>query len=163
MSELHDAIRRAMEAQGTPEPEPPPPEPPKRAAPPPPEQGTLFEEELQGGEPPEPGMVRAGAPVFDREASNRARDAGMAQADAAANPDWKADANRAVMLLIARGEEFTGDEVWAEVGYFPRERRALGPLMKRFADSGAIVDTGKRRKSTRPEHHSYPMTVWRPA
>lgn len=99
---------------------------------------------------------------LDREAGNAARDRSMAQVDQAADPDWKARAWAALATVCGRGQEFTTDEVWVEIGDYPMERRALGPIMRAAADQGWIVNTGRRRNSARPEHHSYPCTIWQP-
>jgi hypothetical protein len=102
------------------------------------------------------------APTFDAAASDAGRDAGMARVLNAADPEWKAVARGAIGALIDDGDEFTADDVWARVGSYPIERRALGPLLRAEADAGRIENTGRRRNSARPEHHSYPMRVWRP-
>lgn len=99
--------------------------------------------------------------LLDAEASDAARDAGMARVLNAADPEWKAVARAAVLRVIARGGEFTADDLWVELGAYPIERRALGPIVRGFADKGMIENTGRRKNSARPEHHSYPMTVWR--
>lgn len=101
-------------------------------------------------------------PLFDAEASRAARDRSMAQVDASADPEWKTVARGAIRSLIEDGDDFTADDVWARVGSYPVERRALGPLLKAEADAGSIENTGRRKNSERPEHHAYPMTVWRP-
>lgn len=99
--------------------------------------------------------------LLDAEASDAARDAGMARVLNAADPAWKDLAYAAVDRILARGGEFTADDVWVELGQFPKERRALGPILRAHADAGRIVNTGRRKNSERPEHHSYPMTIWR--
>lgn len=101
-------------------------------------------------------------PLFDADASDAGRDAGMARVLNAADPEWKAVARGAIGALIDDGDEFTADDVWARVGSYPIERRALGPLLRAEAEAGRIENTGRRRNSERPEHHSYPMTIWRP-
>lgn len=102
-------------------------------------------------------------PLFDADASRAARDRSMAQVERAADPDWKIRAMLAIDTLCERGLPFTADDVWEEVGEFPEERRALGPMLMQAAKSGRIRNTGRRRNSTRPEHHACPLTIWMPS
>ena len=90
------------------------------------------------------------------------RDEGMARADAAADPEWKDAAWRAIVALANAGSDFTADDVWAKVGFAPAEPRALGPLLSRAQKAGMIRATAERRHSGRPERHSSPITVWEP-
>jgi hypothetical protein len=101
--------------------------------------------------------------TFDAAAGREARDAAMARVDAAADPEWKDDAWSAIEQLVARGVDFTSDDVWRIVGFKPSEPRALGPLMMRAQRAGMIRNSGNRRNSERPEHHAFPCTVWTPA
>lgn len=98
--------------------------------------------------------------IFDHVASRAARDEGIQRVDEHADPDWKALAAAALDVVIARGRPFTSDHVWAEVGVYPRERRALGPLLVAARRDGRIRKTGRYVNSTRPEHHSYPCAEW---
>lgn len=101
--------------------------------------------------------------LFDVAAGEEARDAAMAQADAAADPEWKAAAWAAIVRLANGADDFTADDVWRIVGSKPKEPRALGPLLSRAQKQGMIWSTGERRNSARPEHHAFPCAVWRPS
>lgn len=90
----------------------------------------------------------------------RARDAAMAQVDAAADADWAAEARIVVAALARKLGEFTTDDVWARLPT-TRERRALGPVMAWAADAGLIVRTDRTVPSSRPEAHAGPKRVWR--
>lgn len=151
--EIPDFLRRAMEAHGV--------NPDEVAA----TAATLdldaIEDSGADGEhlPADPAPEQI---VMDLPAGEAARDQAIARVDAAADPDWKADAQRALNELIDAGEKFSADDIWLRVGYKPAEPRALGSLLQQAARRGRIVQTGERRKSARPEHHAYPCTVWRP-
>lgn len=99
---------------------------------------------------------------LDLPAGRRLAEQGMTRAATAAPPDWKDAAVTALNELIEEGNEFTADDVWERIGFMPPEPRALGAYLRLASKGGRIVQTGARRPSQRPEHHAYPMTVWRP-
>jgi hypothetical protein len=85
-------------------------------------------------------------------------------ASAFADPDWKKEAEATVEVLIKMGEDFTSEEVWAlldQMDVKTSERRALGGIIRRFANEGKIRFISYR-KSTRKERNRAPIAVWRP-
>jgi len=93
------------------------------------------------------------------EDAARARDSAMERVDGAADPVWRADAEAAVLAVAARGMPFTTDDVWDAGLRYPRELRAIGPVMQRLARAGAIRRTGRFRPSLRS--HLSPKPEWR--
>jgi hypothetical protein len=152
VSELHDAIRRAMEAQGEPEPEPVPHpvETTNDVQEIPPAQATLFDHELEGGEPPEPGMVRAGMPDPARNLVGRYhRSGGDTERAAATLVAPRSGTQRATVLehLRACGEDGCTDyEMWqANREKFVRPHVPGTRREELIADGWAITDSGARR------------------
>lgn len=99
---------------------------------------------------------------LDLAAGRALRDQGVARANGAADAEWKAAAVWALDELIAEGNDFTADDIWVRVGFKPDEPRALGGILTAASKRGLIRQTGERRPSARPEHHAFPMAVWRP-
>lgn len=79
---------------------------------------------------------------------------------------WAFAARRVVRELAARPLTFTTDDVWARldgvVEDTPRDRRAMGLVIKAAAAEGLIEHTGRWVKSERSECHGRPVAVWRP-
>lgn len=78
---------------------------------------------------------------------------------------WMDEARMAVKVLCARRAEFTTDDVWrlmTLVHIDTRDHRALGAVMRQAVKDGLIRNTGRYRKSTRPECHRRPVAVWMP-
>ena len=96
------------------------------------------------------------------------RDAALARVAEGATETETDLARRALWNVIRRGDEFTADDVWAEIGRLApgfeiREPRLLGAIVRRAATAGEIVRTDRVRESIRPEHHRYPCRVWIPS
>ena len=108
-------------------------------------------------------MTDAQGSLFDVGEGDRRRDVGMARADGAADPDWVAEAEAAVGSFR---QPFYTDDVWEILDAagvpFPREGRALGPVMLRFYRAGLIEPTGEWDRTKRPGCHRAPMRQWRP-
>ena len=108
--------------------------------------------------PPLPAVVSS--PTLDR--ARVERDAAMAQVAEHTDPEWLAQAERAVGHLAALREPFTADSVWEQLAArqvpAPREPRALGPVMKRAVRDGVIRWTGNYDSSTR--RHCTPVRVY---
>lgn len=98
----------------------------------------------------------------DHAAGEAARDDALARVAAAAPSPWLDQARAVVRELAADQPEFTSDDVWARLPH-PPEPRALGAVIRALAAEGSIVNTGRTRRSTRPECHANPKTVWRAA
>lgn len=92
-------------------------------------------------------------------AGEQAADEAIARAGAAAPGDWTAAARATLRALAASGAEFTTDDLWAQLPS-PPEPRAMGAVIRWGALQGLIVDTGRSRKSNRPECHARPVSIW---
>lgn len=93
------------------------------------------------------------------------KDRAVYAAGAFADPEWKKNAIAAVGVLCRRGEDFTGDDVWALLegtNSITPEPRALGAIILNAARAGKIYPTGGYRKSMRKSSHRRPLQVWRP-
>lgn len=88
------------------------------------------------------------------------RDAGMAQVEANADPDWMDQAWHALVEWLQTHDEFFVDDFWMGSGLAePREARALGPIVMRASRAGLMEKTGKFRPSVRSNMTEKP--VWR--
>lgn len=101
-----------------------------------------------------------------REAAGgrQARDAAIQQVDEHADDAWKEDAYAAVAWLTERSDEFTTDDVWAQLNlhaFETHERRAMGAIMRRAQREGLIEPTARYQQSTRAVCHCAPKRVWR--
>ena len=86
-------------------------------------------------------------------------DEAVTRAGAGAPTEWTLAARDALRGLAAGGEEFTTDELWSLVEH-PPEPRAVGAVIRWGVMQGLIIDTGRARKSRRPECHARPVTIW---
>lgn len=86
-------------------------------------------------------------------------DESITRAGAAAPDDWIIDARRILRAIAATGREFTTDDLWERTAS-PPEPRAMGAVIRWGVDQGLIRDTGRSRKSRRPECHARPVTIW---
>jgi hypothetical protein len=99
-------------------------------------------------------------------ASRAAADAAIAEADANANPDWRAAVAAVIVALAAERETFTTDDVWRfldadHAEAITHEPRALGALMLAAARDGVIATLDDWRPSDRIVNHGRPVRVWR--
>lgn len=98
----------------------------------------------------------------DRQASDAARDAGMAVADDHAEALWKSTADEIIERLALTQPEVVSDDVW-EAGLGPNptgSSTALGPRFRNAAKKGLISKTGRARRKALESCHSSPMTIW---
>lgn len=59
------------------------------------------------------------------------------------------------------GEPFAGDDIWDAVGVMVvRERRVLGPVMRRLSRDGVAFPTGRYRQAHRGINHARPQALW---
>ena len=94
----------------------------------------------------------------DREdAASAGRDQGLADAEAHADRQWKADAWAWLTDYLREHDEFFPDDACRE-GPQPREKRAWGPIILRASRAGMIVRAGFR---SRTSGHMTAATVWR--
>jgi len=87
------------------------------------------------------------------------RNEAMRRVERNTDPAWAETALGAVRETARTRVELTTDDVWARL-YYPRERRALGPVMAKAVRQGWIRSTGEVRKSIRPETHANPKAVY---
>lgn len=113
---------------------------------------------------PEPGGSQ-GTLDFDSTASRRARDAGMAAADAGVSDEWKSAADSAIESVARLQYEFIVDEVWRVLDAWeldrPREGRAMGPRMTAAQRRGIIEPTDRLRQTEQVKSHGQPRRIWR--
>lgn len=90
----------------------------------------------------------------------RARDEGMRRAEDHADKEWKVLAWDTLVAYFDTHDEFFCDDFWLETRLpWPREARAIGPLILRAARAGLIEKTGASRPSVRS--NLTPKPVWR--
>lgn len=102
-------------------------------------------------------------PPDDPDRAQRARDEAIGNADAHANPQWKATAREAIRWCAAAYTDgFTADHVLrylAERDVYTHNLAALGPLFLAASRAGEIRKTGEQWPSTIPRRHR-DLTVW---
>jgi len=98
--------------------------------------------------------------IFDIAAAIAAREASIAQVDAAASPDWKTAAIGAVAHLARSQDTFTTDDVWKLAPCTTHEPRAMGAVMRHAAGLGMCVATERYEQSERVACHRRPLRVW---
>jgi hypothetical protein len=79
---------------------------------------------------------------------------------------WKLAAAEAIRQLVAMGDPFTADDVWAMIeplGVCTHEPRAMGAVFNAAARDGLITSDGIYRRSCRRENHRRMVRVWRGA
>lgn len=94
-----------------------------------------------------------------REAKTAAIDEVEDHADAA----WKYAAYSIVLMVAARGYNFTSDDVWRTGLPKPREPRALGAVFRAAVLAREIEATGSYTKTAQVLRHHAPIAVWRKA
>jgi hypothetical protein len=91
---------------------------------------------------------------------------GIGRAAAGADPDWMRAAHDAIRWLASTWIEFSSDDVWFRLdaaGVSTPEPRALGAVFRQARTAGLITQTGRYRKSIRPECHARPVATWKAA
>ena len=79
---------------------------------------------------------------------------------------WKIAAAEALRQLVAAGEPFTADDVWAMIeplGVQTHEPNAMGAVFNAAARDGLITSDGMYRPSCRRKAHRRMVRVWRAA
>lgn len=102
---------------------------------------------------------------YDAECAEAARDEAIDRVEANADRIWTEGALEAVRGLALCRDEFTTDDVWDRLevaGYdLPRERRAMGAVMRQAARDRLVVKSDRVVNSRRVECHARPVAVWR--
>lgn len=97
------------------------------------------------------------------DALEQQTDRAVHYAGAFAEPEWYRAAEYALEVLIRRGNNFTTDELHKELQNYEvstHEPRALGAIIRQASKNGLIRSTGQFKKSTRPECHRRPVSIW---
>lgn len=79
---------------------------------------------------------------------------------------WKMAAAEAIRQLVAAGDPFTADDVWAMIeplGVRTHEPNAMGAVFNAAARDGIITSDGMYRPSCRRKAHRRMVRVWRAA
>lgn len=101
--------------------------------------------------------------LFDPDEGDRRRNEGMARAERGTDPVF---ADEAWSIVTGFVVPFFGDDVWDVLHRrdvpFPREPRALGPIIRKAQMAGLIEPTGIYRRTLRPSAHRSPQRQWRP-
>lgn len=96
--------------------------------------------------------------LFDDAAAARAD--GMQRAWDHADADWRVLAFDTIVAYLRENEEFFCDDLWDHTDLpFPREGRALGPVIVKVSKAGHMVKTDGYRPSKRSNLTAKP--VWR--
>lgn len=94
-------------------------------------------------------------------AGARARDEGIANAEAGAPTGWSFRAGEAVRYVCQTRSRFTPDDIWETGLEKPPEPRALGPVMLRAAKAGWCERTGELVHSRNPLQHRNMIMTYR--
>lgn len=97
--------------------------------------------------------------LFDPVQGQQLKADAIAQVEAHASEEWKAEALCAVQTIAQQFQEFTSDEVWRYVEK-PHEPRALGAVMVHAAKRGWIRKTNRTRESRIASQHRQPLRIW---
>jgi hypothetical protein len=99
--------------------------------------------------------------LFDRRAATAAREAGIAQVEANACPEWKDRAYAMLLRLASEQEEVHADDLRRAMGDDqPRTPSATGPVFLRAARAGVLRKTVEYRYSEATTNHSA-HPIWR--
>ena len=92
---------------------------------------------------------------------------GMQRADENAEPRWKREVDACVLAVARRLQEFTVDDVLAEIEALPKpfethNLAALGPRMTEVSKTLKYMTATERvQRSKRPNSHGNFLRVWR--
>lgn len=103
--------------------------------------------------------------IFDSPETAKARAIDLVEKNADAR--WLAAALDVVRKLAARGDNFTTDDVWAALaasswlsGKGPRERRAMGAVMRRAMTLKIARPLNALKNSESTVNHGRALRVW---
>lgn len=91
---------------------------------------------------------------------------GMAAADMHADERWKHYFDACVLAAARKKPEITSDDALAEMETLPKppgthNLAAIGPAMKRAAEMGILVNTGRVERSKLPGKNGNLHAIWR--
>ena len=118
------------------------------------EQFELFEQTFE----PKPDDI---INPFDLEKGEKLRDAAIKQVGDNASSKWLEAALAAVQRVAEANDEFTTDEVWAEVAEMTHEPRAMGAVMRIAVRKKLVIPTNQYQPTKRPSSHARPIRVWK--
>lgn len=101
--------------------------------------------------------------LFDPVLAEEKKGVALLKVERGANSEWKAAAFLAVQKTARLSTSFTADDVWENLpaGYSTKDKRAMGPVMKRAQGAGLISPTSHFVKSRRVTCHQMPRRVWK--
>lgn len=99
------------------------------------------------------------ADITPRRDGEREKQVGVARANGAASPPWKAAWDGAIEKLAAAGEPFTSDDVRVIAGGPTDHPNAAGARFLAASRRGLIRSVGYR-PSDRASLHRHPLTLW---
>jgi hypothetical protein len=91
----------------------------------------------------------------------RARDEGIANAEAGAPPNWADDALALIKMLASKHPYICSDCLWASGLPEPPESRALGAVMRNGKTRGYIEPTSQFVNTYQASRHHAPVRVWK--
>lgn len=100
-------------------------------------------------------------PLFDRHASEQARDEAIGRVERHADAAWKAEALEAVKGTASRNAFLTSDDVWQRLTTRPHEPRAMGAIMRHAVTLGWIAPTERFIPTLKASQHRQPIRVWK--
>lgn len=102
--------------------------------------------------------------LFDFQEAEAQRDTALANVEANANAVWFDLALLMVERLAESKEEFTSDDVWKALSFYPtietHQPSAMGAIFKKAAAKKLIVASDRFIQSARPSSHARPIRVW---
>ena len=112
-----------------------------------------------------------GGPVLVRRAAQHsvstdpaaiARDDAIDRAEQHAQREWLHAAEQALYRVACESWEFTSEAIWEKMlGWYSREPRALGAVMRTGMREQWITPTDHFVPSTSARNHKRPLRVWR--
>lgn len=92
------------------------------------------------------------------------KEEGIAASESTASPAWKAEADRSILRLAAKGEPFAMDHFWKDMHARripdPPNKQAVSGRLRRAKAKGWIIPAGGTHQSTEPDQHGSYQTLW---
>lgn len=102
--------------------------------------------------------------LFDTQEAQALRDEALVNVEANANEAWCALAMLMIERIAESKTEFTSDDVWKALSYYPliqtHQPSAMGAMFRKAAAKKLIVASDRFIQSTRPISHARPIRVW---
>jgi hypothetical protein len=102
--------------------------------------------------------------LFDTYEAEARRDTAIADVEANANEAWCALAMLMIQRIAESKAEFTSDDVWKALSYYPtvqtHQPSAMGAMFRKASSNKLITATDRFVQSARPISHARPIRVW---